>query len=73
VHLVGFIIEIYYDARPYERQICFWPLCVVFIVYLLTGGDKLMTDDRQMMVVVIIWICNKKSFNIFKILYCGLP
>jgi len=22
VHLVGFTIEIYYDARPYERQIC---------------------------------------------------
>jgi len=21
MHLVGFIIEIYYDARPYERQI----------------------------------------------------
>jgi len=21
VHLVGFTIEIYYDARPYERQI----------------------------------------------------
>jgi len=20
MHLVGFIIEIYYDARPYERQ-----------------------------------------------------
>jgi len=26
VHLVGFTIEIYYDARPYERQkhgLCF--------------------------------------------------
>ena len=23
VHLVGFTIEIYYDARPYERHICF--------------------------------------------------
>ena len=22
VHLVGFSIEIYYDARPYESQIC---------------------------------------------------
>jgi len=22
VHLVGFTIEIYYDARSYERQIC---------------------------------------------------
>jgi len=21
VHLVGFTVEIYYDARPYERQI----------------------------------------------------
>ena len=22
MHLNGFTIEIYYDARPYERQIC---------------------------------------------------
>jgi len=22
VHLVGYAIEIYYDARPYEHQIC---------------------------------------------------
>ena len=22
MHLVGFITEIYYDARPYESQIC---------------------------------------------------
>jgi len=22
VHLVGFTIEIYHDARPYKRQIC---------------------------------------------------
>jgi len=22
MHLVGFTIEIYYDARPYESQIC---------------------------------------------------
>ena len=24
MHLVGFIIEIYYDARPYERQTLFF-------------------------------------------------
>ena len=23
MHLVGFTVEIYYDARPYERQICY--------------------------------------------------
>ena len=23
MHLVGFIVGIYYDARTYERQICF--------------------------------------------------
>ena len=22
VHLVGFTVEIYHDARPYKRQIC---------------------------------------------------
>ena len=22
MHLVGFTIEMYYDARPYERQMC---------------------------------------------------
>ena len=29
MHLVGFTIEIYYDARPYECQICFCLLLVV--------------------------------------------
>jgi hypothetical protein len=24
MHLVGFTIEIYYDARPYESQISLW-------------------------------------------------
>jgi len=27
VHLVGFTIEIYHDARPYERQIC---ICFIY-------------------------------------------
>jgi len=25
MHLVGFTIEIFWDARPYERQICILP------------------------------------------------
>jgi len=31
VHLVGFTIEIYYDARSYIRQICVYLLCIYFI------------------------------------------
>ena len=27
MHLVGFTIEIYYDARPYERQLCLGHSC----------------------------------------------
>jgi len=32
VHLVGFIVETYYDARPYERQKSFWAL-VHYIIF----------------------------------------
>jgi len=40
MHLVGFTIEIYYDARPYERQI--WnliPLLCVNIIHLVRRTD----------------------------------
>jgi len=30
MHLVGFTIEIYYEARPREREIC----CIVFSAYI---------------------------------------
>ena len=31
MHLVGFTIEIYYDARPYERQTSIYPSFVTHI------------------------------------------
>ena len=31
MHLVGFTIEIYYDARSYKRQICVYLFCIYFI------------------------------------------
>jgi len=33
VHLVGFTIEICYDARHYERQITLYTLVLVLLVY----------------------------------------
>ena len=32
MRLVGFIIEIYYDARPYERQIMFIIIIIIIII-----------------------------------------
>jgi len=29
MHQVGFTIEIYYDARPYERQICYYEVWIL--------------------------------------------
>jgi len=42
VHLVGFTIEIYYDARPYERQIQ-----DASFEDLLLGLNGIPEDDRE--------------------------
>ena len=46
MHLVGFTIEIYYDARPYECQ----TYCDIFIVYnsvvLFVGPRRLFNKKR---------------------------
>jgi len=44
VHLVGFTIEINYDAQPYERQIWFtnvWELYYPYILGAVTDSDSL--------------------------------
>ena len=50
MHLVGFNIEIYYDARSYERQICItnsriWNACVTLqgIGYMLPEDDTIVS------------------------------
>jgi len=46
MHLVGFTIEIYYDARPYEYQ----TYCDIFIFYnsvvLFVGPRRLFTKKK---------------------------
>ena len=56
MHLVGFTVEIYYDARPYERQIFItnswiWNTCVTLQVI----GYKLPKDDTIVSKHVGVW------------------
>ena len=62
MHLVGFTIEIYYNARPYERQIrirvsgnklsCRYLYFHGQLYYFLTGLDDLVVQlDRTMLKV----------------------
>ena len=38
MHLVGFIIEMYYDAQPYERQSKNFITLIIIIIILMTDG-----------------------------------
>ena len=46
MHLVGFTIEIYYDARPYERQIA--PTCF---------GAVTPSSESALFVLVNVTLC----------------
>jgi len=48
VHFVGFTIEIYYDARPYERQIPLHRILKQYILHFYTNNKHVNQIDRRL-------------------------
>jgi len=52
MHLVRFTLEIYYDAGPYERQICTVCVCVCVCAY-VRRVHKVIINRKKLFIISI--------------------